>query len=327
MTTELSGENGSPMLSEQATQADQSLSTATETSRDIPRSKLWMAAIKPPMYTVAVIPIWVGTAIAVGETGILHWRIFVVFLLSAILIIAWLNSSNDVFDSDTGIDRNKHHSLVNLTGNRALVFWASTLCLIGGISGIVAIAWLQQDWTILIIVSLCCALGYAYQGPPFRLGYLGLGEPICFITFGPLAVTAAYYSQTQTWSSTVNWAASVIIGITTSLILFCSHFHQVKDDLAAGKRSPIVRLGPERGARWLTGSTLSVFALLAGFVLFEVLPPWSLLMGLSFPIARRLYRFVSAHYSSPAQVSRCKFIAVQFHFWSGLLLGFGCLMP
>ncbi|MGL4376517.1 MAG: 2-carboxy-1,4-naphthoquinone phytyltransferase, partial [Microcoleaceae cyanobacterium] len=33
-----------------------------------PKSKLWMAAIKPPMYTVAVIPIWVGTAIAWGET-------------------------------------------------------------------------------------------------------------------------------------------------------------------------------------------------------------------------------------------------------------------
>ncbi len=38
------------------------------------------------------------------------------------------------------------------------------------------------------------------------------------------------------------------MGIVTSLVLFCSHFHQVKDDIAAGKRSPIARLGTKRGA-------------------------------------------------------------------------------
>ncbi|MEB3213379.1 MAG: 2-carboxy-1,4-naphthoquinone phytyltransferase [Leptolyngbyaceae bacterium] len=327
MTIELSGENSAPNIrSEELNKAGQASSTMLPSPTDISRSKLWMAAIKPPMYTVAVIPIWVGTAIAASDTGVLHWRIFLTFLLSAILIIAWLNASNDVFDSDTGIDQNKHHSLVNLTGNRALIFWLSTLFLIVGILGIVAIAWWQQDWTILGIVVLCCALGYSYQGPPFRLGYLGLGEPICFITFGPLALTAAYYSQAQTWNSTANLAASIIIGMTTSIILFCSHFHQVADDVAAGKRSPIVRLGTQRGSQWLTGSTVSVYILLIGFVGLRLLPVASLLMLLSFPLARKLYRFVATHHDSPAQVSRCKFIAVELHFWSGLLLGVGCLL-
>jgi 1,4-dihydroxy-2-naphthoate octaprenyltransferase len=322
MTTELSREESSiNRLAENAKSP-----SPVNVSSEIPRSKLWMAAIKPPMYTVAVIPIWVGTAIAVAETGILDWQTFLTFLLSAILIIAWLNSSNDVFDAETGIDRNKHHSLVNLTGNRALIFWLSTLFLMAGIAGIVAIAWWQRDWTILAIVALCCVLGYSYQGPPFRLGYMGLGEPICFITFGPLAVTAAYYSQAQQWASVGNWSASVIIGVTTSIILFCSHFHQVADDLAAGKRSPIVKLGTMQGARWLTGATLGVFILLVGFVVMGGLPPFSLLMVLSFPVARKMYQFVSTHHAEPATVSRCKFIAVEFHFWSGLLLGFGCLL-
>ncbi|HAG79729.1 MAG TPA: 2-carboxy-1,4-naphthoquinone phytyltransferase, partial [Cyanobacteria bacterium UBA12227] len=165
-----------------------------------PTSKLWLAAIKPPMYTVAVIPITVGTAIAFGETGIIHLGIFSTFLLSAILIIAWLNLSNDVFDSETGIDKNKAHSVVNLTGNKSLIFRLSNLFLAGGILGIGGIAWWQQDLTVIGIILLCCALGYSYQGPPFRLGYQGLGEIICFFTFGPMAVAAAYYSQTQSWS-------------------------------------------------------------------------------------------------------------------------------
>lgn len=37
--------------------------------------------------------------------------------------------------------------------------------------------------------------------------------------------------------------ASVLVGLTTATILFCSHFHQMAGDKAAGKKSPIVRLG------------------------------------------------------------------------------------
>jgi len=42
---------------------------------------------------------------------------------------------------------------------------------------------------------------------------------------------------------------SVVVGITTSLILFCSHFHQIADDKAANKMSPLVRLGTANGVK------------------------------------------------------------------------------
>ncbi len=283
---------------------------------------MWLAAIKPPMYSVAVIPIWVGSAVAACDTKTFNSGIFSTFLISAILIIAWLNLSNDVFDSETGIDVNKAHSLVNLTGNKSLIFWLANLFLALGIAGIAAIAILQQDLTVIGIVLLCCALGYTYQGPPFRLGYQGLGEIICFFTFGPLAIAAAYYSQTHAWSFT-SLAASFIIGVSTSLILFCSHFHQVADDLAAGKRSPIVRLGTARGAQLLPWICGSIFAPVAVFSAAGIFPLWTLLIFLSLPFAIQLCRHVGTHHDQPAKVSNCKFIAVSLHFWSGLLLGLG----
>jgi len=288
-------------------------------------SKLWLAAIKPPMYSVAIIPIWVGTAVAFAQTGILHGGIFSTFLMSAIWIVAWLNLSNDVFDSETGIDENKAHSLVNLTGNKALIFWLSNLFLAAGILGILAIAWWQRDLMVIALVLLCCALGYTYQGPPFRLGYQGLGEIICFVTFGPMAVAAAYYSQAQTWSLNC-LAASTIVGIATSVILFCSHFHQVKDDAAAGKRSPIVRLGTKRGAQllpWLGGSIYGLTGLL---VLLGIFPVWTLLMFASLPLGLKLFQHVQQHHDQPEKVSNCKFIAVAMHFFSGLLLGLGFML-
>lgn len=290
-----------------------------------PTSKLWMAAIKPPMYSVAIIPIWVGTAVAFAETKILNGGIFSTFLTAAICIVAWSNISNDVFDSETGIDKNKAHSLVNLTGNKSLIFWLGNLFLALGLLGILAIAWWQKDLTIIGIILLCCALGYIYQGPPFRLGYQGLGEILCFIAYGPLAVSAAYYSQTQTWSW-ANLAASVIVGIITSLILFCSHFHQVKDDLVAGKRSPIVRLGTALSAQLLPWFGGSIYALTGVFVILGIFPVWTLLSWLSLPIALKLFQHVQQYHNQPEKVFNCKFIAVAMHFCSGLFLGLGFLL-
>jgi 2-carboxy-1,4-naphthoquinone phytyltransferase len=287
-----------------------------------PKSKLWLAAIKPPMYTVAIIPITVGSVVAYAQTQAIDLNILGTFLLSAIAIIAWLNISNDVYDSDTGIDINKAESVVNLTGNRNLMFWLGNLFLGLGITGIATISWWQQDLTVVEIVLLSCFLGYSYQGPPFRLGYQGLGEIICTICFGPLALSAAYYSQTQSWSI-ANLLASLIIGISTSIILFCSHFHQVKDDLAAGKLSPIVRMGTKMGVTVLKWSTASIYALSAVGVASRLFPIATLLVFLSLPLAIKLTNFVSEYHDRPERVRTCKYLAVRLHFVSGLLLALG----
>jgi 2-carboxy-1,4-naphthoquinone phytyltransferase len=282
------------------------------------------------MYSVAVVPIWVGTAIAVHQKSAsaqqpINGWIAATFLLSAISIVAWSNVSNDVYDADTGIDQNKHHSLVNLTGNRPLMFWIGNGLLALGVLGIMAISVMQQDLTVLGLILACCFLGYLYQGPPFRLGYKGLGEFLCFFAYGPLALSAVYYSQTKSGSVTV-LCASVFLGITTSIILFCSHFHQVEDDIAAGKRSPIVRLGTKRGAAllpWLCGSAYGSVLL---SVVLGVMPIGTLLTLGSFPFAVKLCRFVGQYHDQPQRVNNCKFIAVALHFSSGLLLGLGFIM-
>jgi 1,4-dihydroxy-2-naphthoate octaprenyltransferase len=161
-----------------------------------------------------------------------------------------------------------------------------------------------------------------YQGPPFRLGYQGLGEVLCFFSFGPLAMGAAYYSQTQSWS----WGSQLVggmVGLTTTLVLFCSHFHQVEDDLAAGKRSPIVRLGTQRGAVLIPWVCVAVFAIAALGMGLELLPIWTALVFASAPSAWRLSRHVKRYHDQPGRVFNAKFFAIGFHFWSGVLLALG----
>jgi 2-carboxy-1,4-naphthoquinone phytyltransferase len=289
------------------------------------RRKLWMAAIKPPMYSVAIIPIVTGTAIAFYETGEIAWNVFLTFLVAAILIMVWENLCNDLFDSDTGVDKNKAHSIINLTGKKKLIFWIANICLGLGIAGVFLISWWQQDAVVVGLIVLCCLLGYSYQGPPFRFGYQGWGEVICFFCFGPLGISAAYYSQTQTWSGTA-LAASTIVGITTSLILFCSHFHQGEDDLAAGKRSPIVKLGTAKAAQLLPWIGGSIFVSTFIFVAIGIFPIWTGLILLSLPIFVSLSKFVSEFHNQPERIKNCKFIAVNFHFLSGIFLVLGFVM-
>ncbi|MEM0981490.1 MAG: 2-carboxy-1,4-naphthoquinone phytyltransferase [Cyanobacteria bacterium P01_H01_bin.58] len=288
--------------------------------------KLWRAAIKLPMYSVAVMPILVGSALAYAEARIFNLYIFCTFLISAILILVWENLSNDVFDAETGIDVNKAHSVVNLTRNKALVFAIGNSCLALGITGIVAIALQQRDPTVVGIVALCCLLGYAYQGPPFRLGYQGLGEILCFLSFGPLGVSAAYYSQAQS-ISVGSQMAGIVIGITTSLILFCSHFHQAEDDLAAGKRSPIVRLGTQRSAQLVPLCCGVVLSLILVGVGGDYFPLWVLITLVSTVSALRLSRHVLAHHHQPEQIFDAKFYAIGFNFWTGILLSIGLVLP
>jgi 2-carboxy-1,4-naphthoquinone phytyltransferase len=298
------------------------------TAIDSPRpskSQLWLAAIKPPMYSVAIVPICVGTAMATAAVDRFDGGIFALFLGAAIAIIAWINISNDVYDSDTGIDINKAESVVNLTGNRDLMLWIGNTFLLLGLLGIGAISWLQQDITVIAIVCLCCFLGYTYQGPPFRLGYQGLGEIICWLCFGPLALAAAYYSQTQSWSLACLVAAT-IVGTTTTLILFCSHFHQVKDDLAAGKKSPIVRLGTARGAKVLTWAVGSIYLFAILGVVSGYFPALTLSIFLSAPIGWKLVKFVRDNHDKPEIVRTCKYIAVRLHAIVGLLFALGLVV-
>lgn len=286
----------------------------------ISSQKLWMAAIKLPMYSVAIVPISTGTAVAYRNTGVIDWSIFIVFLVSAILILMWENLCNDVFDAETGIDINKAHSVVNLTGRKSLIFAIANICLILGISGVLAISWLQQDIVVVSAITLCCFLGYIYQGPPFRLGYQGWGEILCFFAFGPLGVSAAYYSQTKSWS-VGSLAAAIIVGIITSLILFCSHFNQVADDLAAGKRSPVIRLGTKRSANLLPWLCAGIYVIVIAAIILKFFPIWTAIVLISLPISWKLCTFIGENHERADLLLNCRFIAVALHFVVGSCLG------
>ncbi|ELS01591.1 1,4-dihydroxy-2-naphthoate phytyltransferase [Xenococcus sp. PCC 7305] len=287
--------------------------------------QLWRAAIKLPLYSVIIVPMWVGTAVAIAETGTINWQNLILFLISALVIQTWTNLTNDVFDDETGVDIHKYHSVVKLTGKKTAILWLANGLLIMGLLITGLICWWQRDLNLMIIVVIDCFLGYIYQGPPFRLSYHGVGEILCFFAYS-LSTLAFYYAQNPQVSETI-LASSICVGFATSMILFCSHFHQVEDDLAGGKYSPVVRFGTEKSAQILSWSAVINYSLIGLFVWLGMLPIWGLICLLSVFYAIKLCSYVNRYHSQPQKVSNCKFIAVAMYFWFGLLLGVGIVIP
>jgi len=290
------------------------------------RRRLWRAAVKWPMYAVAVMPALVAAGSLLGQGPGLRWGQLGLFLLAAVLLLAWENLCNDVFDSDTGVDTvGKPHSLVNLTGRRDRVALAGSLCLLAGLALMALVAWRSQP-SVLLLVLACCGIGYLYQGPPFRLGYRGLGEPLCWLAFGPLATAAALQALALVPADDL-WPRALQLGsgpaLATTLVLFCSHFHQVEQDAAHGKRSPVVRLGSGRAAAlvpWLVAGTLALELLP---VLAGAWPPSALLALAGLPAATGLIALLQTHHGDATRVAGSKFVALRFQALNGLGLSLG----
>lgn len=299
--------------------------SAVEYSRAV---LIWRAA-KLPMYSVALIPLTVGAAAAFLHTGHFHAARFWPFLFFSVLVVLWLNLSNDAYDAETGADKDKKESVVNLTGSQAGVLGAALACLAGGAGGILWGASAVGDARVAWLLLAAIACGYVYQCPPFRLSYKGLGEPLCFVAFGPFATIAFFLYQASSLGQQAvvtpgALAASVLVGITTTLILFCSHFHQIEGDLAVGKYSPLVRLGTARGAKVVTAAITALYVLAAAFVASGALPlSAGVAVALTLPIGRLVVDFVAKNHTDKMAIFMAKYFCVRLHIAFGLLLSLG----
>jgi len=294
------------------------------------RYALWQAAIKWPMYSVAVMPAFLAAGALQGLELRPRWEQLILFLLAAVLLLAWENLSNDVFDADTGVDsKGKPHSVVNLSGRRDRVALAANCCLLLGLA-LMALVAQQSHAAVLLLVLACCGIGYLYQGPPFRLSYRGLGEPLCWLAFGPLASAAALIALAPAGvfdGAAIPWSMALQLGagpaVATSLVLFCSHFHQVEEDAKNGKNSPVVQLGSAKAAELVPWFVVACFALQWLPILRGIWPASAFLGLIGLAPALSLIRLLQRQHNKPEKIIGCKFLALRFQALNGLGLALG----
>ncbi|XP_060167892.1 2-carboxy-1,4-naphthoquinone phytyltransferase, chloroplastic [Lycium barbarum] len=301
--------------------------TSEENEENISKATLIWRAIKLPIYSVALVPLTVGSAAAYLQTGLFSARRYFILLASSVFIITWLNLSNDVYDFDTGADKDKKESVVNIVGSRTGTFIAAYLLLALGFLGLTYTSVETANLRAILLLASAITCGYIYQCPPFRFSYQGLGEPLCFAAFGPFATTAFYLLQSSTSELPITCtilSASALVGFTTSLILFCSHFHQIEGDKAVGKFSPLVRLGTQAGSRAVKVGVATLYSgmLLLGFT--QTLPfTCIILCALTIPVGKLVVSYVEKNHEDKAKIFMAKYYCVRLHVLFGVALAAG----
>ena len=114
------------------------------------KKDLWKAAIKWPLYSVAIMPVILSAGWELGNNGNIRLGQFIGFLIASILILIWENLTNDLFDDATGVDKYKFHSVVALTGNKTTVSRVAYFSLLLGLFIIFILA-IKSKITVLLL--------------------------------------------------------------------------------------------------------------------------------------------------------------------------------
>ncbi len=279
-------------------------------------------ALDPAIYTAAVVPVIAGAAAAFYSTGIFHPNYFILTLLGMFLAQLGINLHNDYHDSKTGVDRNKTNSFVLLFPQAKIVLFLAWVCFLLAAGIGLYLDYLSEGHTILILAMLGGVIGYFYSAPPLRLSYLGIGEIATFLSFGPLAVSGAFYVQAQNLSLNILWTA-VPVGILTSAILFVHHFPHFQTDREHRKKNLVARLGAERALKLLPGFIFLPYLILFIAVVIGQLPLSCGLVLLTLPLSIILLLQLRKEVASENVTTPVKSLVLSWHFLFGLTLAIG----
>ena len=275
------------------------MTSASQTAPAPSALGVWVQAIRPRTLAAGAIPVLVGLAIAASHAP-LRPGAAVVTLAAALLLQIGSNLANDLFDFLHGADGDDRLG----PARAAAQGWLTPRQLAVATAAVFAVAtalgaWLAAavGWPVVVIglAGIACAVGYT--AGPRPLGYLGLGDALVFIFFGPVAVTGTVWVQLGA-APAAAWVAAAPVGLLTTAILVVNNLRDRHSDARAGKRTLAVRLGA-RGAR------AEYLALVAGAYLTpalavatDLVPATWLVVGLTLPLAfvrvRRVLRLDGA---------------------------------
>ncbi|MBS0625292.1 MAG: 1,4-dihydroxy-2-naphthoate polyprenyltransferase [Verrucomicrobia bacterium] len=247
--------------------------------------KSWFLAARPKTWIAGMSPVLIGMALAASK-GI-DWPIAILCLLFSWTIQVGTNFANDYFDFIKGTDN------ANRVGPKraAQSGWISLPALKRGIIGIFALAafislpllYRGGLWGSSI-VALSILFGILYTGGPKPLGYLGLGELLVLIFYGPVATLGTYYVLTFDMNALALWA-SLPPGLLSCAILIANNIRDETSDRLAHKRTLAVRFG-RTFAQWEYALTIGAAALIpAALALLGLAPARWLFCALVLPAA------------------------------------------
>jgi len=190
----------------------------------------WVLAARPRTLPASIVPVLVGTGVAVSVDGFALFPALAA-LFGSIAIQIGTNFANDLFDFEKGADtadrvgptRAVQAGLLTPAQMRAGLIAAFGAAVLAGLY-----LTYVGGWPIVAIGLASIASGLAYTGGPWPLGYHGLGDLFVLVFFGLVAVSGTAYVQ---------------IGTVATALIVVNNVRDVETDTVAGKRTLAVRFG------------------------------------------------------------------------------------
>jgi len=295
----------------------------------------WIMATRPQFFTVIILPIALGTAIAWHSQKVFLPLYFCLSLLAGILIHASINVLNDYFDHLNKSDEFNETPLTPFAGGSRMIqkgifsaaetYRYGMLLLIMAVSIGLFLVW-ARGLTLLWIGLIGVLSGYFYSAPPFSFQSRGLGEILVGLNFGILAVLGAYYVQTQTLTL-VAVIAALPLAILVMAILYINEFPDYAADKEAGKKTLIVRLGKVRARPIYTLLIGLNFIAIALGVMYNSLPLFSLISLLALPLGWFAIKTLYACYNKSTALIPAIKNTIMLHTLVSVLLILGFVIP
>jgi 1,4-dihydroxy-2-naphthoate octaprenyltransferase len=251
------------------------------------RLRPWLLAARPKTLPAGAAPVVMGTAMAIAAGGFHPWAALAC-LVGALLIQIGTNYANDYFDYIHGADtadrigptRATQAGWVTPSAMKWAAIAAFALVLVPG----AFIVW-RGGWPFVVIGMLSVLFGVLYTGGPRPLGYMGLGDPLVLVFFGPVAVGGTYYVQTLALSAEVI-VAGLAPGLFSVAILTVNNLRDLDQDRRSGKKTLAVRFGRSFARREYLLSILVAAGAIPVYLAATVPGrAWVLLSLLTLPVA------------------------------------------
>lgn len=227
-------------------------STTTPAHRSKQKLASWVEACRLRTLPLAA----AGVILAAGIAAYYHsfqWTIFIPMLLMALSLQILSNFADELGDLLSGVDDeerlgpiralqrgdiSKKEMIAGVVISSVASNFFAVLCLLASFKTPSAPGFIG----FFILELLCIAAAILYTIGPRPYGYIGLGDLISFIFFGPVAVVGGAYLYIHSLPASL-WLAGFALGCPVVCVINLNNMRDAQTDKAKGKLSVANILG------------------------------------------------------------------------------------
>lgn len=285
----------------------------------------WFLASRPKTLLAGVIPVMVGSALAISA-GKFFPLYSIVALICSVLIQIGTNFTNDLYDYLKGSDtiKRKGPRRVLASGLISVKEMRFAIILVFGVTFIVGLYLVYSAGLLILWVGILSIFaGIIYTAGPFPLAYNGLGDVFVFLFFGIVGTMGTFYLHTQE-ISILALIASIPVGSLITNILVVNNFRDIDEDHEANKNTLAVIFG-RSFSKWQFIILMALSYLTSIILLLKFsYSYWILLPFLTLPLAALLVKMLNT--LKGEALNKTLELSAKFAGLFGLLFSIGLIL-